>query len=115
MSTVLAIGFLFGVIHLFIQFGRHECVCEEFEETVLDVESRLQWARERPRFPFGMKAQMEVSGELLGRAKNLWQNHKWHQAYRVAMQSQKAIDKAQSIYSSVIRSPQKKGDDWNTK
>ena len=111
MSTILAIGFLFGVIHLFIQFGRHECVCEEFEETILDVESRLQWARERPRFPFGMKAQMEVSGELLGRAKSLWQNNKWHQAYQVAIQSQKAIDRAQSIYSSVIKSQVSKDDD----
>ena len=114
MSAVLAIGFLFGVIHLFIQFGRHECVCEEYEDTVLDVESRLEWARERTRLPFGMKAQIEVAGELLGRAKNLWQRNKWHQAYRVAIESQKAIDKAQSLYTSVIRSHQKKKDDGNT-
>jgi hypothetical protein len=51
-----------------------------------------------------MKAQLEVSGELLGRAKRFWQINKWRQAYRVAIQSKKAMGKAQSIYSSILRS-----------
>lgn len=106
MNTVLAIGFLGVIFYFLIQFARQEHVQEDYEDTVADVEARLEWARTRTSFPFGMKAQLEVSCELLGKAKGFWKENKWHQAYRVALQSQEAMNKAQSIYSTAIKAPQ---------
>lgn len=102
MNSVLAIGFFVAIFYLLIQFARQEHVQEYYEDAIIDVEGRLDWARTRTSFPFGMKAQLEVSHELLGKAKSLWRENKWHRAYRVALQSQEAMNKAQSIYSSVI-------------
>lgn len=106
MDTVLIIMFSVMVVYVFIQFARQEQIQEDYEDAIIDIEGRLDWARTRRSFPFGMKAQLEVSNELLGKAKSLWKENKWHQAYRVALQSQRAIDKAQKIYSSVIKSRQ---------
>jgi hypothetical protein len=98
MNTVLAIGFLVAVFFFLIQFARQEHFQDYYEDTLDDVEGRLEWARTRTSFPFGMKAQLEVCHELLAKAKSLWQENKWHQAYQVALQSQKAMNKAQNIY-----------------
>lgn len=103
MNTVLAIGFFVIIYYVIIQFARQEHIQEYYEDAIIDVEGRLEWARTRSSFPFGMKAQLEVSYELLGEAKSLWKGKKWHQAYRVALQSQEAMNKAQSIYSSAIK------------
>ena len=103
MNTFLAIGFFVVIFYFLIQFARQEHVQEDYEDAIVDVEGRLEWASTRTSFPFGMKAQLEVSSELLGKAKNLWNNNKWHQAYRVALQSQDAMSRAQSIYCSVIK------------
>jgi hypothetical protein len=108
MGAILTFVFFATILYLLIQFARQEYIQDEYEEAVFDVEGRLDWARTRRVFPFGMRAQLEVSGELLGKAKDLWQANKWHQAYLVAIQSQEAMDKAQSIYSSVIMNRQKK-------
>lgn len=108
MSIVLAFGFFVTILYLFIQFARQECLQEDYEEAILDVEGRLEWARSRSSYPFGMKAQMDVSSELLRKAKILWEQNKWDRAYLLSLQSQEAMDKAQSIYSSAIRSRQKK-------
>ena len=102
MNSIWAIGFFVALFYLLIQFARQEHVLEEYENAILDVEGRMEWARTRRFSPFGMKAQLEVSYELLGKAKSLWRENKWHHAYRVALQSQEAMNKAQRIYSSSI-------------
>ena len=102
MQSILAILFLVQLVYLLVRFERQDNVLDDYEHAVCDVESRLSWAGSRSSFPFGMKAQMDVSRNLLGQAKNLWQQDKWHQAYRVALQSQEAMNRAQSIYSSFI-------------
>ncbi len=107
MEAVLAVGFIGIFFYLLIYFARHEYVQDGYEEAIGDVEGRLEWARTRTSFPFGMRAQLDVARELLGRAKRLWKKNKWHQAYCVALQSQEAVNKAQCIYSRVIRSPKK--------
>ncbi len=103
MNTLLVFVSLFILLYLFIQFARQEHVQDDFEDTIADVEGRLDWAYSRTSFPFGMRAQLEVSHQLLGKAKNLWKENKWHQAYRVALQSQKAMNNAQSIYSLALK------------
>ena len=102
MNTILAIGIFLVCYYYIIQFGQEEEIGEHYEEAILEVEGRLDWARSRNHVPFGMRAQMQVSQELLGKAKHLWHNKKWHQAYRVALQSQEALDKAQHIYIAAI-------------
>jgi len=49
-----------------------------------------------------MQAQIEQSGELLGKAKWLWSNQRWQSAYRAALQSQEAIDRAQHLCRSML-------------
>lgn len=102
MNTVLAFIFLFIIFYLFIQFGREEEIQDVYNDIISDVEGRLEWARTRNSFPFGMKAQLEVSCRYLRRAKSLWKKNKWHQAYRVVLQAQKAMNRAQNIYSSTF-------------
>ncbi len=102
MHVFLALVFSALLVYLFVQFARQEEIQGDFEDAILDVEARLEWARTRSSFPFGMKAQMEISGELLSKAKNLWDQHRWRQAYQTALRSQDAIDRAQRIYSSMI-------------
>ena len=115
MSTLFAIGIIVTITYLLIQFVRQEAVEEFYEEAILDIEGRLDWARTRSSCPFGMKAQIDVSNKLLHQAKNLWRGNKYHQAYRVARQSQKAIDKAQSIYISATVRHRRTGDKTNAK
>lgn len=111
MHTVLAIGFFVLFFYLSIQFARQEHIQEYYEEAIFDVEGRLEWARSRSSFPFGMRAQLDVSCKLLGKAKNLWKENKWQQAYKVALQSQEAMNKAQRIYRSVVIAHQKVGEE----
>ncbi|MGW8195370.1 MAG: hypothetical protein ACWGOX_14020 [Desulforhopalus sp.] len=109
MTTVLALGMLATLFCLFVQFARQEYVQDDYEEAIVDIEGRLEWARTRKSHPFGMKAQLEVSCELLHKAKSLWQENKWQQAYHVALQSQGAMNRAQRIYSSVLKTRQRSG------
>jgi hypothetical protein len=104
MSTVWAIAFFSGFMYLLVQFARQENVQDEYEDAIVDVEARLDWARTRTTFPFGMKAQLEVCGTLLDKSKALWNQNKWQQAYRVVLQSQEAMNRAQRIYSSMLKS-----------
>lgn len=110
MNTVLATGLLVVFVYYLIQFARQEYIQEEYEDAIIDIEGRLDWARTRTYYPFGMKSQMQVSNELLGEAKDFWQENKWDKAYRIALESQEAMNKAQNIYSSAIRSRQRRGD-----
>lgn len=102
MNTILAVGFLLMMLYLLVQFARQEYVQDVYEDAIIDIEGRLDWARSRTFFPFGMQSQIEVSRSLLKRAQNLWEENKWHQAYQVALQSQEAINKAQNIYRAVV-------------
>lgn len=107
MNTVMAVGFFIIIFYFFIQFARQEHIQDDYEDAIIDVEGRLAWARTRTIFPFGMKAQLEVSCSLLNKAKFFWEENKWHQAYSVARQSQEAMNKAQRIYCAAIKTRQK--------
>ena len=102
MHVFLALVFSALLLYMLIQFARQEEIQDDFEDAILDIEARLEWARTRSSFPFGMRAQMDISGELLGKAKNLWHQNRWQQAYQTALMSRDAIDRAQHIYSSTI-------------
>ena len=102
MHVFLALVFSALLIYLLVQFARQEEIQDEYEDAILDIEARLEWARTRSRFPFGMQAQMEISHDLLGQAKNLWSQNRWRQAYQTALQSQDAMNRAQRLYSSAI-------------
>jgi hypothetical protein len=58
MDTVLGIGFCIILFYFIIQYARQEHVQEEYEEAIIDVEGRLEWACTRTSFPFGMNAQL---------------------------------------------------------
>ena len=103
MNIVLGCLFVFALIYLLIQFARHECVQEDYFNAIQDIEGRLDWAHSRSNFPFGMKSQLSQCNQLLKRAKSLWEKNKWHQAYGTALNSQKAMDRAQAIYRSVLK------------
>ncbi len=103
MNAVLGLGFYSVIIYLLIQFARQEIVQDNYDDAIVDIEGRLDWARTCSFFPFGMKSQIEVATELLEKAKCLWVENKWHQAYVIACRSQEALNKAQSIYSSGIK------------
>lgn len=109
MNTVLAIGFFVMIFYFIIQFAQQDNVEEYYEEAIIDIEGRLEWARTRSSLPFGMKSQLDMSYKLLGEAKSLWKGKKWYQAYRVALQSQEAMNKAQNIYCSAIGTHQQSG------
>ncbi|WP_028865957.1 hypothetical protein [Psychromonas aquimarina] len=100
MSILFTIGLVVTITYFLIQFVRQEAVEEFYQAAIIDIEGRLDWAHTRSSYPFGMKAQIDVSNKLLHQAKTLWRGNKYHQAYRVARQSQEAIDKAQNIYIS---------------
>ena len=103
MNVLLAFVLLAVILYLLIQFGRQEYAQEYYDETIVDVEGRLDWARTRSIFPFGMRAQIDVCSQRLGEAKRYWAADRWHQACHSAFLSQEAIDKAQRIYSSAIK------------
>jgi len=103
MTNILAFGGIAIIYYYLIQFGRREQIEDYFEDTIIDVESRLDWAHSRRFHPFGMKAQLEVSSELLDKAKILWNSNNVQQAYRVARQAQEAMNRAQNIYCKAIR------------
>lgn len=103
MNIVLALALFFLVCRVFLQFARQEEAQEEYEEAVHDVEGRLEWAQTRRSHPFGMQAQLDVSRELLHRARELWAENRWQQACHAALKSQEAMNKAQRIYSVSIQ------------
>jgi hypothetical protein len=100
MSILLAAAIIYIISYYLILFIQQEAVEEFYQDVILDIEGRLDWARSRRTYPFGMQAKMDESNKLLRQAKNLWQGNQYRQAYRVARQSQMAIDRAQSIYIS---------------
>lgn len=108
MDAIATVVFFAALLYVLIQFARQEYIQDEYEDAILDVEGRLDWARTRKVFPFGMRAQLEVAGELLNRSKDLWQANQWQKAYLIALQSQEAMNRAQSIYSSVVIARQKR-------
>ncbi len=107
MHSLLTIVFLVALFYIFIQFARQEYIQEFYEEIVRDIEGRMEWAKSRRFFPFGMRAQLDVSSKYLYDAKHLWKKNKWDQAYHTALESQEAMNRAQRIYSSVAIAYQK--------
>ncbi len=101
MDTIFTLGLIALITYLFSQFAKQEAVEEFYLAIIMDVEGRIDWAVTRSSYPFGMLANIELSNKLLQQARELWRGKQFHQAYRVARQSQKAIDKAQNIYISV--------------
>lgn len=101
MSVILAVAFAVMILCLIIQFARQEYIEEYYEEIIIDVEGRLEWARALRSFPFGMKSQLDVCRHLLDKSKNLWQDNRWFQAYEVARKSQEAMNNAQDLYKSL--------------
>jgi hypothetical protein len=59
MNNVLVIGFLVVIFYYLIQFARQEHVQDDFEDAIVDVEGRLEWARTRTFFPFGIKLSLK--------------------------------------------------------
>ncbi len=102
MNVLLAVVFFSILLYLFVQFARQEEIQDFYEDAISDIEGRLEWAHSRKSFPYGMKAQIEISRDLLRMAKRLWSENKWQRAYQAALKSQEAIDRAQRIYSSMI-------------
>lgn len=102
MHAVLSLLFCVMLVYLLIQFARQEEIQDYYEDVIIDIEGRLEWARSRSSYPYGMKAQIEVSGELLVKAKSLWSENRWQLAYLTALQSQEALDRGQRLYRSMI-------------
>lgn len=107
MTTFLTVQFFIILLYFLVQFARLEQVQEIYKDTIVEVEGRLEWARSRSTFPFGMRAQLDVASQLLHQAQRLWRKNKWHQAYQVALKSQEAMSKAQKIYISAIKGKQR--------
>ena len=103
MNSVLTIIIVSYIYYHLILFARQEEIEDQYTETITDIEGRLDWACSRSRFPFGMKAQMQVSRERLKEARELWQKKKFQRAYQMAVRSQEAMDKAQQLYVQTIR------------
>lgn len=100
MNILVAIILISSFTYLLIQFARQEVIEGYYQATIVDIEGRLDWADTRSSCPFGMQARLDIASKLLHKAKKLWCGNKFGQAYRVAKQSQKQIDKAQNIYIS---------------
>ena len=108
MSVILAVAFAVMILYLFVQFGRQEYIEEYYEDIIIDVEGRLEWARALRSFPFGMRSQLDVCRGLFEKSKNLWQDNRWFQAYEVARKSQEAMNNAQNLYKSLYIVPEKR-------
>lgn len=109
MTNILAIGGIAIIFYYLIQFAKREHIEEYYEDAIIDVEGRLDWARTRSFHPFGMKAQLKVSSDLLDKAKSLWSGNKSQQAYRAVRQAQEAMNRAQNIYCQAIKARQLAG------
>lgn len=103
MSILFVFALIVTITYMIFKFAQQEAVEEEYQEAILDIESLQEWASSRAIYPFGMKAQIEISNKLLHQAKDLRCESKYQQAYRVALQSLHAIDNAQRIYISACK------------
>ena len=102
MELFSALGLIATIIYFLANFARQEAVEVSYNEAINDIEGRLDWARSRTTYPFGMSSNIVISTKLLQQAKSLWHGNKYHQAYQVACQSQQALDKAQCLYISSL-------------
>ncbi len=72
MSIILAVAFTVMIFSLFVQFARHEFIEEYYEDIIIDVEGRLEWAHSLRSFPFGMASQLDACREHLDKAQDLY-------------------------------------------
>lgn len=100
MSMLFVFTLIVTITYIIFKFGQQETVDVYYQEAISDIESLQAWANSRNTYPFGMKAQMDISNKLLHQAKHLRCESEYGRAYRVALQSLHAIDKAQRIYIS---------------
>ncbi|GLS92410.1 hypothetical protein GCM10007916_34810 [Psychromonas marina] len=103
MSILFIFALITTITYIIFKFAQQEAVEEQYQEAILDIESLQDWAISRPTCPFGMKSQIDTSNKLLHQAKDLRNESEYQQAYRVALQSLHAIDKAQRIYISACK------------
>lgn len=107
MNILFIFALIVTITYVIFRLGQHEAVDEYYHEAILDIESLQAWANTRTTYPFGMKAQMDISNKLLHQAKDLRYESEYRHAYRVALQSLHAIDKAQRIYISASQTSKK--------
>lgn len=107
MSSILAIALIAAFIAFCVHYGRKEAVDEQYEDIMIDLNGRFDWAKSRKGpLPFGMDAQLQNSWDLMHEAQELWKKHKWHDAYRRAKKAQDHMNQAQTIYSDAIQARQ---------
>lgn len=98
MSIMFTFIAILTITYFIFKFAQQENVEEYYQQTILDIEALQDWAASRTTYPFGMKAQIEISNDLLHQAKILQGESEYQHAYQVARQSWSAINKAQKIY-----------------
>ena len=89
MSDFMTLGFIITLFYLLVRFARQEQIQDVYEAVVIDIESRLDWARTRRNYPFGMESQMAISKIFLTGPRQLWLENRWAQAYKTALKSRK--------------------------
>ncbi len=99
MSGVIALTVIAVMLVVFWRFGYRDERVEPYEEAVLDVEGRLDWAHSRAKpLPPGMESQLARTSKLLEEAKALWAANKWDRAVKKAWAAQKSMTTAQDIF-----------------
>ena len=103
MNVVIIFTLIITIFYMIFKFAQQESVEEYYQQTILDIEALLDWSRSRTIHPFGMDTQIKLSDYLLHQAKDLRGESEYQRAYQVALESMKAIDKAQRIYISASK------------
>ncbi|MCP4326336.1 MAG: hypothetical protein GY951_10860 [Psychromonas sp.] len=102
MNSLFVIGLIVTIIYFLVQFAKQEAIEEFYDAIIIDVEGRLNWAASRTTLPFGMLENINTASKQLALSKYLWGEHKYHQAYQIACESQQAIENAQILYISMV-------------
>lgn len=98
-SGIISLAVIAAMLYLFWRFGYREERVEPYEEAILDVEGRLDWADSRAKpLPPGMEAELGRTRELLEEAKSLWKSGQWDKAVKTAWKAQKAMTIAQDTF-----------------
>lgn len=111
MNSLLPLAAIGIMLYVFWRFGYQEERSEPYEEAILDVQGRLEWARSRQTpLPPGMESQLQRTSQLLDEAKELWSTNKWDKALKKAWEAQTAMNTAQEIFVQALNA--KRGILW---